>query len=257
MHIVTRPRPRARGGVATVDTDGRNLRSRYLSLHVSGATWAPEGWPLILKPETTDNGRPGTERSQLLRLGALEAGPDVLLKRRGYISGPAYSPDGSRIAFTVVPEGPSASLWIVSPSGGKPRLLLENLLDPYFSWSPNGRELALSASFPKQGRHGLFLVSVASGNARLLTSEPLAERRPPTWAPDGRWITFAGAGGSVSKIRRDGTGRQRLFELPGEKSPGSIGPPTAVVSCTAPARLCQLASAKRLRGDSACALCGP
>jgi WD40 repeat protein len=217
IHIVTRPRPRARGGIATVEVDGGNLRSRYLDLHVSGATWAPQGWPLILEPQPTDAGRPGTERSQLLRLGGLEAELEVLLRWRGHISEPVFSPDGRRIAFTIIPESPNGSLWIVSRDGGKPRRLLTHLLNPYLAWSPNGHELALSASFPRQDRHGLFLVSATSGKAKLLTSESLAERRPPAWTPDGRWITYASADSSVSKIRRDGTEEQRLFQLPGEE----------------------------------------
>lgn len=217
IHIMSRPMAKVRGSVVVVGADGKDRHTRYLDLHVSDATWAPRGWPLVLKPRTTDEGRPGSERSQLLRLKSLEGRLDVLLRWKGYVSEPAFSPDGSRIAFTVIPESPNGSLWIVPGNGGEPRRLLARLLNPYFSWSPDGHELALSAYIPKQGREGVFLVSAASGRAKLLTSEPLAEGQPPAWTPDGRWITYAGADGSVSKIRRDGTDRQLLFELPGEE----------------------------------------
>ncbi len=234
IHIVTRPRPKARGGVAVVNADGENLRTRNLDLHVSGATWGPQGWPLILEPQPTDDGRPGSERSQLLRLNRLNARPDIFLRMDGYISEPAFSPDGRRIAFTIVPESPNASLWIASRNDGKPRRLLTHLLSPYFSWSPDGRELALNAAV--QGRRGLFLVSATSGEVRLLTSDLLAEGQPPAWTPDGRWISYAGEDSSVSKIRRDGTKTQGLFELPAKKSLGSAGLLTDAALCTAPAR---------------------
>lgn len=226
IHIVTRPRPRARGGVATVDADGGKLRYRYLAVHISDAAWAPQGWPLVLVPgDTVHQAGQRPREYPLLRLSSLAADPDVLLERRGEIFGTAFSPDGNRIAFTA-DAGRGRGVWTISPHGGKPRLLLGGLRDPYVSWSPNGRELAVSAIRPKRdlGRH-IFLVSAADGKARLLTNELIIIAEPPAWTPNGRWITYVGADNrgadsSVNKIRRDGTGRQRLFQLPGEEIAG-------------------------------------
>jgi Tol biopolymer transport system component len=220
IHIVTRPRPRARGGVVTVGADGENLRSRHLDMHISDASWAPQGWPLILEPSPTDEGRPGTERSRLLQLDSLEGDPTVFLRWNGFVVDPSFSPDGEELAFSVLPENPNGSLWIAPSSGGKPRRLVSHLTGPEYAWSPNGRELALGDYLPRQGGGGLFLVSATTGKVRLLTRQRQAEGSPPAWTPDGRWITYAGEDGSVSKIRRDGTGRQRLFQLSEEHAYG-------------------------------------
>jgi dipeptidyl aminopeptidase/acylaminoacyl peptidase len=221
IHIVTRPRPKARGGVATVDADGENLRLRFLDLHVSDAAWAPQGWPLVLVPGDTVHraGERPPNHFPLLRLSGLDAPPDVLLEQGGEIGDPAFSPDGSRIAFSA-DTGRGNGLWIASPNGGKQRLLLRSLREPRFTWSPDGRHLALSAVLSKLGlQRRLVLVSLSNGKVKELTSEHVAAE-PPAWAPDGRWITFADERGNVSKVRRDGSGQRLLFQMPGEEVAG-------------------------------------
>lgn len=218
IHIVTRSR--GLGGVVTVDANGENLRSRHLDMRVSDASWAPQGWPLILEPEPTDEGRPGTERSRLLQLGSLKSDLTTFLRWEGFVVDPLFSPDGDELAFSVLPENPNGSLWVAPIGEGKPRRLVSYLTGPEYSWSPNGRELALKDYLPRQGGAGLFLVSAATGKVKLLSGERLAEGSPPAWTPDGRWITYAGEDGSVNKIRRDGTGRRRLFQLSDEHAYG-------------------------------------
>jgi dipeptidyl aminopeptidase/acylaminoacyl peptidase len=220
IHVVTRPRPQARGGIATVEADGGNLRSRHLDLYVADAAWAPQGWPLLLTPGDPDyqgKERP-PDRLPILRLGGLDAGLDVLLERGGEISGLSFSPDGDRFVFTEE-TGRGKALWIASRAGGEPRLLLRAHGNPYVSWSPDGRELALSAALKQSRQHRLFLVSATGGTARSLTEGPIAAEAP-AWTPDGRWIAYADEESSVNKIRPDGSGKQRLFELPGEEIGG-------------------------------------
>jgi dipeptidyl aminopeptidase/acylaminoacyl peptidase len=220
IHIVTRPRPQARGGVATVAADGKNLRTRHLDLHVADATWAPEGWPVMLVPGDTvhqaGERRPGSY--PLLRLDSLEARPRVLLERRGEISDLSFSPDGTRFVFSEETKH-GKGLWITSPEGGKPRLLLRVRGNPYVAWSPDGRALALNAARKSSLRYRLFLVSVSDGAARPLTEGPNAQE-PPAWTPDGRWITYVGEDGSVNKVRRDGGEDKRPFERPDEEIAG-------------------------------------
>jgi hypothetical protein len=181
IHIVTRPRPKARGGVATVDADGENLRLRFLDLHVSDAAWAPQGWPLVLVPGDTVHraGERPPNHFPLLRLSGLDARPDVLLEQGGEIVDPAFSPDGSRIAFSA-DTGRGNGLWIASPNGGKQRLLLGGLREPRFTWSPDGRHLALSAVLSKRGlQRRLVLVSARAPTAVTAPTASHGEVTPP------------------------------------------------------------------------------
>jgi dipeptidyl aminopeptidase/acylaminoacyl peptidase len=222
IHVVTRPRPQARGGVVVVDADGENLRSRHLDLHIADAAWDPQGWPLALTPGDTVHqaGERPPATYPLLRLDGLDADLDVRLERRREITDLAFSPDGTRIAFTASSERGGGSLWMAPWRGGKPRALLRGLLTSDASWSPDGRQLAVNAVFSKDLRNRqLVLVSAADGQVRPLTKGRIAEG-PPAWTPDGRWVTYADEDGDVNKIRRNGTGGRRLFEIPGEEIDG-------------------------------------
>ena len=53
---------------------------------------------------------------------------------------PQFSPDGQQVAF-ISNRGGERGLWIVSTDGGVPRRLLVAAVLPYFSWSPDGREI--------------------------------------------------------------------------------------------------------------------
>lgn len=221
IHAVTRPTTKAPGGIVTVDVGDGSLGKRPLNnLHIADAAWAPQGWPVVLAPGDFIHqaGEQPPKTYPLLRLNGIDGRLDLLFRRRREITELAFSPDGSRIVFTILPERGSESLWTATLDGGKPRLLLSHLLRVDAAWSPNGRELAVNTVFfsKRPGKRHLFLISAATGKRRPLTKRMVAEG-VPAWTPDGRWIAYAGEDGSVNKIRRDGTRRQRLFELPGEE----------------------------------------
>jgi dipeptidyl aminopeptidase/acylaminoacyl peptidase len=56
-------------------------------------------------------------------------------------------------------------------------------------WSPDGTTLALTGGHPADGRPAIWLLTVATGDARLLVDHP-AEDRAPRWSPDGTLIAF-------------------------------------------------------------------
>jgi Tol biopolymer transport system component len=109
---------------------------------------------------------------------------------------PAWSPDGTRIAF--LRRGPAAgaapvggTIHLVSPMGGAARRLSELLAVPALSWSPDGRWLAaalVAGGLPPR----IHLVSAAGGEARALTSPKPGEFDCfPSFSPDGRALAYA------------------------------------------------------------------
>ena len=106
---------------------------------------------------------------------------------------PAFSPDGSRMAFTVEnPDTAGAALFVEEvgrPGTGTSILEVSSLAA--FAWSPDGAELAVvdqeGSGAPVFQR--LMLVPAVGGEVRTLAQEPIAAF---FWAPGGDKIAWVG-----------------------------------------------------------------
>jgi Tol biopolymer transport system component/serine/threonine protein kinase len=110
---------------------------------------------------------------------------------------PSWSPDGTQIAFLRVVSG-SFRIYLVSPLGGSARQLSDFPARSRASWSPDGRWLATSKD--RSGGDppgGIYLISVASGEPRALTSPKApAFDVNPAFSPDGRALAYAACEGT-------------------------------------------------------------
>ena len=131
---------------------------------------------------------------------------------------PAWSLDGTRIAFVSAREG-SFDIYVMNAdSTGTRRLTSSSAHDRGPSWSPDGRRIAFSRS--SDGGH-VWVMNADGTGARRLTDD-LAEEGEPSWSPDGRWIAYThrASGSNVREIRvarPDGSGRRNVTNL-GAKS---------------------------------------
>jgi len=121
-----------------------------------------------------------------------------------------WSPDGKQIAFWKKQEGGEGAFVFVSASGGEimRTLSLAEItgVSPGMAWSPDGRLIACGGT-AKQKRRGIFLITVETGDVRLLT--PL-EKAPNslTWSPDGKVIAYGQNNGVYVVNVEDGKPRQ-------------------------------------------------
>jgi Tol biopolymer transport system component len=110
-----------------------------------------------------------------------------------YEAAPAWSPDGSRIAFARSTRGSqfdgTASIHVIGPDGSGERLVLDHKLyaDTAYSlaWSPDGASIAFETS-SKLGCTSISVVHVTTGSVRALTTcaRPRESTVSPAWQPD-------------------------------------------------------------------------
>jgi Tol biopolymer transport system component len=88
---------------------------------------------------------------------------------------PRYSPDGTKIAFASQPIGELGNIWVMSADGSSIRQLTTEGTLEWFSWSPDGREIAYVAhnygdlSFQNEQNGTIWSVDLATGQKRQIT----------------------------------------------------------------------------------------
>ncbi|MFZ0292822.1 MAG: hypothetical protein WAL52_04410 [Candidatus Sulfotelmatobacter sp.] len=103
------------------------------------------------------------------------------------IGGPAISPDGRAIAFSVRQNGRTL-LYVMHADGTNPRILTDSLdLQGAPAWAPDGQSITSAAN--DHGVPHLLRVPVGGGSAASFIGEYSVD---PAWAPDGRFIVYSG-----------------------------------------------------------------
>ncbi len=109
---------------------------------------------------------------------------------------PAFSPDGTRIAFAGASvDGESLDLYVKQRNTETALRLTE---DPTFegfpAWSPDGSTIAFSWAVDRHGiaghEYALATVPAIGGPVRKLVAAD-SEIRGISWSPDGRWLVYA------------------------------------------------------------------
>src|SRR4051794_29970070 len=98
------------------------------------------------------------------------------------------SPDGASLAFFQRNDAGAQTLWVAALDGSAPRAIpttieLAESADPP-RWSPGGATFAIAAPHASGDRSAIYLVTIETGEARLLVDHR-SDDRSPKWAPDG------------------------------------------------------------------------
>ena len=116
--------------------------------------------------------------------------PHPWIQSTRHDNGPAFSPDGQRVAFLSDRSG-NTQIWVCEADGRNP-VQVTSFVGHSFSiprWSPDGRRLAFDAG-PLRGAKNVFVLELEGGSQpRALVDGP-ADDTMPSWSADGKWIYF-------------------------------------------------------------------
>jgi Tol biopolymer transport system component/imidazolonepropionase-like amidohydrolase len=143
----------------------------------------------------------------------LKTGDERLVAKSAGASFPAWSLDGSRIAFFGGDAGNplGGRLQILDLESGKIRTVLNRTIPPgQISWGPGGKSLAVAALNPystryREGVFALLVVPLDGGDPSRII--PVANRSLSyaAWSPDGKLIAFVEDGRlSVAPVNEKG-----------------------------------------------------
>lgn len=136
--------------------------------------------------------------------------PQTIVSSREPIISPAWSPDGSQIAYVSF-EKKKPIIFVQSLTTGR-RLTLANFKgnNSAPTWSPDGKKLAIVLTHSANSQ--LYSINADGTGLKQLTKSGAIDTEP-TWSPDGKWIYFTsdrGGNPQIYKVSSIGGEAQRV-----------------------------------------------
>ena len=119
------------------------------------------------------------------------SGITSISNQRGDDDDPAWSPDGSQIAFTAERDG-NREIYIMNADGTDPQRLTDHpASDSSPGWSPDGKRIVFIST--RDNNQEIYSMRADGGDQTRLTDLPSQENYP-AWSPDGKTILFSSFG---------------------------------------------------------------
>ena len=221
------------GALFVSDTDGsqeRRIVAPVTGLAIQNQNWSKDGTRIVFS-RGTEGGK--AEVHQIFTAASDGSGLHALTAGRpasgavvpGFDDSPAFSPDGSTIAFVHAggmvknDELEHSDVYLMRSDGTEVRPVTH--FAAYsgdcggVAWSPDGKQLVAVRSDAATLRSALFVMDADGSHTRQLTPWKLGAGGLPDWSARGDVIVFRVADedsgvGNFFSIRADGTGLRQL-----------------------------------------------
>ncbi len=137
---------------------------------------------------------------------------------------PAWSPDGSRIAFQAYRDG-QAEIYVMNANGsGQTRLTNHGDYDGQPAWSPDGSQIAFVRR--ESGQYRIWVMDADGSNQRRLSNQAYSEN--PAWSPDGSQIAYDSDGNGdgwqeIWLMNADGSNQREVYDPPESETDAWVG----------------------------------
>ncbi|MDX1995560.1 MAG: protein kinase [bacterium] len=171
------------------------------------ASFSPDGTKIVYHSNVNDT--EGTGNFDIFVMNVDGSNPVALTDNVATDQWPAWSPDGSQIAFTSQRDG-NFEIYVMDADGENVRRITENpAADLWVSWSPDGSQIAFQSN--RDGNLEIYVMNADGTDVRRLTEND-ADDQWPDWSPNGTIVFASNRDGNqeIYLIQPDGTGLTRV-----------------------------------------------
>lgn len=200
--------------VMNADGTGQMRLTATPKMYAWSGAWSPDGRQVVFtQGEATEGDNP---ESALYLMNADGQGTKQLTDMPGQEYVPAWSPDGTRIAF-VSQVGQKQELYAINVDGSHLQQLTDTTTPAYGpAWSPDGARIVYTSN--AGGSDQLYVMNGDGSHSTQLTIMGLYNWGA-VWSPDGRRIAFNSVrddNTDIYVINADGRGEKRLTDAPAD-----------------------------------------